>query len=831
MRVAGRAGRAGYGQWSGPLRRLGRRVRGVAAGTGVLALALPLAWPSGIGGQHLDLPSMASARYEVVRLADFVTGGGSSPAPKVPVQPSGTASGGRHRVPASQTQGLKHTTGHAPGKGRGQLPAWAPHAPKMSASGTFTSGSSVRGYDPTTSTLIQSGTTAQSDFYKNADGSYTRRVWSSPVNYQTSAGTWAPIDATLIRGTAGRWQEKANSVAVSFAASGNDAALVSVAIPGGAQQVGFSLAGAGDVTATASGPAVTYPGILPGTDVTETATSDGLNESLTLDSAAAGDRWVFPLTLKGLTASLDGGSVDLADAAGTVVAVIPPAVARSGPVNLADPDSQASSQLTYELVTEDGGPALEMSLDPSWLGAPGRVFPVIVDPSVRVDPQGSDYAQSKGGTAQTANNSGSTFLPSGTTTTGGSTYDDIDFLDYSALGASYAGDHVTAASLNLWDAYASQCTTSESVTAYQVTGSWTPTTSLTYPGPAYSTADAQWTGTAPSAACSNTSGLTGKGGLLTLPFNSSGIALLNGWTLNTGVNDGFAVVTSLTNSAAYKQFDSYNDGNVASTQGGGCVGDCRPYLELTYGPDVAPQIDSQFPPDNTNVTTLTPELLATGADPDSWPDPSLEYDFIVDNSAGAQVATSGNIASNDWTVPASAGLTWGQTYSWTVQAYDGEDYSPDPQSDYFTTTVPQPLVTSQLSLNPAGPGFNPQSGNWTTSATDAQVPTVGPALEITRDYNSADPRLSGAFGAGWSSVLDMKVSAGEYNSAGGTATQVVTYPDGEDVGFGLNPGGTTYSPPSGRYATLAPVSGGGFTLTDKNDVQQRVGGRVGRPVR
>jgi hypothetical protein len=54
MRVAGRAGRAGYGQWTGPLRRLRRRVRKVAAGTGVLALALPLAWQSGAGGQHLD---------------------------------------------------------------------------------------------------------------------------------------------------------------------------------------------------------------------------------------------------------------------------------------------------------------------------------------------------------------------------------------------------------------------------------------------------------------------------------------------------------------------------------------------------------------------------------------------------------------------------------------------------------------------------------------------------------------------------------------------------------------------------------------------------------
>ena len=53
-----------------------------------------------------------------------------------------------------------------------------------------------------------------------------------------------------------------------------------------------------------------------------------------------------------------------------------------------------------------------------------------------MDPQGSDYAQSKNGTAQTANNSGTRFLPSGTTTTSGSTYDDIDFLDYSGLGTS-----------------------------------------------------------------------------------------------------------------------------------------------------------------------------------------------------------------------------------------------------------------------------------------------------------------------------------------------------------------------------------------------------------
>ncbi len=375
----------------------------------------------------------------------------------------------------------------------------------------------------------------------------------------------------------------------------------------------FSLAGAANVAASASGSSLTYAGILPGTDVTETATPDGISEALTLASAAAGTSWTFPLTLNGLTATLDGGSVDLTDSAGNLVGVIPPAVARSGPVDLSTPDSQASSTLTYQLVTQNGAPALQMSLDPAWLNAPGRVFPVIVDPTVTMDPQGSDYAQSNNGTAQTANNSGSVFLPSGTTTTSGTTYQDIAFLDYSSVHANYANAHLTSASLKLFDAYAAQCTAADTVTAYQVTGSWRPSTALTYPGPAYTTQDAQWTGTAPAPACANTTGLTGKGGWLTLPMNSAGLGLLNQWTAGSAANFGFAVLTSLSSSTQYMQFDSYNDGSVSTSQGGNCSGDCRPYLQLTYtttASEIPPQVNSQYPPSNSNVPTLSPELIA-----------------------------------------------------------------------------------------------------------------------------------------------------------------------------------------------------------------------------
>src|SRR6202030_298655 len=96
-----------------------------------------------------------------------------------------------------------------------------------------------------------------------------------------------------------------------------------------------------------------------------------------------------------------------------------------------------------------------------------------------------------------------------------------------------------------------------------------------------------------------------------------------------------------------------------------------------------------------------------------------------------------------WTVPAGK-LKWGQTYWWGVVSSDGTNTSPAPNLQSLTTTVPQPLVTSALSQNSDSRGFSPATGNYTTSATDANVSGVGPSLSVTRDYNSRDPRSSGA---------------------------------------------------------------------------------------
>jgi len=254
--------------------------------------------------------------------------------------------------------------------------------------------------------------------------------------------------------------------------------------------------------------------------------------------------------------------------------------------------------------------------------------------------------------------------------------------------------------------------------------------------------------------------------------------------------------------------DAYDSSAATATSGADA-----PYVDVTLAAISPPQINSQYPPDNYDEPTLTPELVATGTEASGAPS-ALTYSFAVYSASGTEVASVSSRSSGDWTVPTGA-LSWNQTYYWTVTDYDGEATSTTQTISYFSTPVSQPLVTSSLSQQDSGPGFDPSTGDWTTTATDAQVATVGPALEIVRDYNSEDPRSNGAFGAGWSSLLDMAVRPGQPNTAGTTQTEVVTYPDGEEVGYGLNSDGS-YTPPPGRYAELRSVSGG-FTLTDKND--------------
>ncbi|WP_431947191.1 LamG-like jellyroll fold domain-containing protein, partial [Micromonospora marina] len=758
-----------------------------------LALALSLGVPQGAVPEQggFPLPSLASWFRQLPAWA-AVTG--------VPVQKSaGGAKNRDHYVSAEQTR-ADGGQGRAPGRGRGAVDAEVP-APDPKKPWTTPVLSGENSFNEQTSKRVPQRSSARYDEFQNADGSFTRRLYGARVNFKDKSGTYQPIDTQLTRRD-GRWAMRANSIAVDLAPRGAaDASdpLASVTTASG-HSLAYGLAGAAEVPAIVDGSTATYPEILPYTDVELDTFGDGLKETLILKSPMAGNQWVFPLRLKGLTPQLRAdGSIALLNASGDVALRVPQGYMEDSNVHPRSGAPAQSSAVAYELITVDGQPALRVTADAAWLADPARRYPVRVDPSTwdTID-TGDVFVDNDSSTTNHNTND----LPVGTWNNGTSvsrSFIHFDEFDNDGL----VGTQIRAAKLFLYHTWSWSCGDNTPFFVRQIHEPWT-VDSLTNnaglaAGPTFGTAIGTLTITNNSPACGNTSGDRSVGRWWSVPL---AVTTFNAWSTRDIGNNGLAITASETSSAGFKRFTSANYGAAY-----------KPYLQLTYDYNEYPQVNEQYPGYGQATQTLTPELLADAHDPDKFPK-SLQYKFIVYGSDGkTQVATSNWLTKKSWIVPSGV-LSWGESYYWTVQVSDGLLTNADALTKHLLVTpVPQPSITSGLSQN-SGRGFDPSIGNYTTATRDAMVNTVGPPLEIVRSYNSIDPRSGHAFGAGWSTMAD--AHAIERYASGTTTvnTVVVTYPNGRQMAFGRN-GNGTFSSPAGRTTTLSTVTGG-YKLVEKD---------------
>jgi RHS repeat-associated protein len=731
--------------------------------------ALPGGWPA------IHLP----ARGSLARLLFSPSWG------DLPQQQSGTAVGRGHAASAASTR-ANGGAGKAAGKGKGQLGPYAPYARKFTIG---QSASGVRGFDARTSQRVASKSTATSSYFSNADGSFTRRLATGTVNYSDAAGSWQPIDTTLKRSSGGRWHERANSMNMQLAPAADDPALMSLAVDA-THSLSYGLLGAEHVPGTVSGSEITFPGALPQTDLRLTTLATGEKEALVLHAANAASSWAFRLNLDGLTAApAANGGIEVLNAAGKTVAVIPPGSAHDARTDRVSGEPVNVHPVSYQLKTVAGRTELVMSLDPAWLHDASRTFPVTVDPSL-LFVTWTTYAES--GDGWTGDHSGDQVIKIGSSDSG--VHSARSFLQFPSSGIDNSHLTVTAATVDLFDIWAPTCT-AEQLNVAPVTQPWTPSSVTSYPGPSLGASIGNLTPSVPNA-CANTAQDPSVGDDITVGLS---VATFNAWAAGTSADYGLGVYASTTDALHWKVFGSY----ASDTSG--------PWLTLTYSGAVLPQVIVQSPANGYAASTLIPQLSAYGSvDPSRGV--SVRYDYQIYDAGGAKVADSGLVAGV-YSVPAGT-LRWGQTYYWEVQAYDGTNYSPSPPWYQLTIAVPQPAITSGLSQNSGGHGFDASIGNYTTSATDAEVAAVGPALSVVRDYNSRDPRTTGGLGAGWSSVFDAR-AAEQYNGSSTVSTVVVTYPDGAEVGYGRNADGS-FTAPQGRAATLIKLAAG-YELIDKSD--------------
>lgn len=240
----------------------------------------------------------------------------------------------------------------------------------------------VAGFDPDRSTVV--ATSESTQVFQNADGTYTTAISPEPVRVQTASGAWVASSTTIEATAAGGGRVVDHPLAPTFAGRADAPGLLQVERGGVVARVG--LVGARAVSLSRRGSEATYPGVLPGADLVYSVEAGSVKESVVL-AAAPGSPVTYQWRVTGTGFSLqpgeDGAIVFVSEADGSGVLEIPPAlmVDSAGKTGVREP-AMVNTPMT--LTQDKSGWLVSVSPDLAWLGDPARVYPVSIDPTLRV---------------------------------------------------------------------------------------------------------------------------------------------------------------------------------------------------------------------------------------------------------------------------------------------------------------------------------------------------------------------------------------------------------------------------------------------------------------
>lgn len=233
---------------------------------------------------------------------------------------------------------------------------------------------------PAARTELPKKRTATSDTYQLASGALQTELFSSPVNYETDAGEWKPIDEGLVETPAGEITNGANSFDLLLPEEMGEGP---VRLSEDGSWVSYRYLGPTTEAATLDGVTATYETPSGALSFELQSMSDGLKENIVLDSPSQPSEYRFALDLSSdlVPELLEDGSIAVREDNGNVFAVLPAPVISDSSGGLSGPAGAAH----YELEpTAEGSWLLSVVADEEWLADPARQFPAVLDPSIKV---------------------------------------------------------------------------------------------------------------------------------------------------------------------------------------------------------------------------------------------------------------------------------------------------------------------------------------------------------------------------------------------------------------------------------------------------------------
>ncbi len=508
--------------------------------------------------------------------------------------------------------------------------------------------------------------------YQRGDGSFIQRMSTEPLNVQDARGRWVPISNEITRSSGGL-RVGAHPLKPRFSESEKAPAQVTVSRSG--HDVSFAPNGFASVTPEVVGAdraAVVYRGVQPGVDLQYDVENGSVKETLLLARVPDGEpRWSWTLNVGKLTPVLDEfGSVALNEAEGVTVMHIPTPVAwDSSGVEGKSSDAVTNPTATLE-PARDGSWVYTLSLDPGWLRAKERVFPVSVDPTLAT---GASYIQSfksDGAVYQNQLHSGNTRQNNQNVYWRG-----VTSFPYTGV----PGNFIAGAALR-----------------------------YIYAGTGTTSSQPQWVNW---ASCF---------GYHCVGHDIANFNIANGdaWTSGYG---NTALPQLFVN-----QFNAGDYGVTFITRGseGGSYTHKRMHTELYIDYWSFPTVSQTSPGNGAGGQSLTPTLSLSGATY-SPHNPGLAYSFTVSESSNMAnpVWSTGWIGQSTATVPANR-LLPNKTYYWQGRIYDGHSGHLG-QSTERATGVSS-FTTQQVPPTPPVGSATP--GN--EGATPETITTLTPTLQV-----------------------------------------------------------------------------------------------------
>lgn len=658
--------------------------------------------------------------------------------------------------------------------------------------------STVAGFDPANSTLIEAETTPTRGVYANPDGTRTHKISTSPVRFKDGAGKWTDFDLSLVARPDGSLGAKAAPNAATLAKKA-DGSMATVATSAG--PVTLRHPDATPAVAVVDKQEAKFANALSGgRDIKVVLTPDGFEESVILPDAKAPANYREELALPaGVTVRDTKAGVELVDKAGKVIAAYGGGFA----YDASYPRGDLPAPVSVRTVAQAGRVAtLEVAIaDPAWLTAPGRSFPVTIDPvwtQTTAPGTGGRDIQIVSGTGANTNYSGLMANQAGIYQ--GNLYRSLLTFDTSNL----AGATVTYAGVYMYAVYTGfvySCTATKPLSLYALGSTFNETTTWnTRPLPVGA---ALSTITYAQQPYPNGAGTYCPPNWVGLPITSTVQSWVNG-TPNHGLE--LRADESDQNAFQFTWSGDRNDPNakpflyvtvqertpnpptqvVATPNANGSVG-------VTWSP---PGPNGGSPVTETLVYALNPDLTYAGSYAHVYPPTSTATLTGLDRSRPYVFAV---FPTNDGFVHFSSGTSAQVTTAAEPLAGAGE--RPWFSYDSFA-------LNDRLSAK-----VNLGNGNLVVSAVDLNLPVVGGTRSLARTYNSlAKDASSALYGYGWrfSEAPDRRLEILHDGSARYWSTS------GSAAVFGNGvPNATpwTLSSPPGLDATLLRNGDGTYTLT------------------